>query len=179
MLPDLDSDSGRPVREVSGAAAAMAPLLLLPRLQAASASQEAALACCAALYLLIRYGLARLIRRASVHRGMFHSIPAMFIAGMIVYLEYASPDRSVRLLLACGVMAGFLSHLLLDELYSVDLGGLQVRLARSAGSAMKWRSTSWKANSICYGLFLGLALVCVDDLQTVPGHWGVLESWFP
>ena len=44
MLPDLDSDSGVPVRELSGLAAAVIPLLLVPRLDAAGMSTEGILA---------------------------------------------------------------------------------------------------------------------------------------
>ena len=35
MLPDLDSESGRPIRELSGVVAAFAPLLMLQHAQAA------------------------------------------------------------------------------------------------------------------------------------------------
>ena len=38
MLPDLDSDSGVPVRELSGLAAAVLPTLLIPRLTAAGST---------------------------------------------------------------------------------------------------------------------------------------------
>lgn len=178
MLPDLDSDSGRPVREVSGVAAALAPLLLLPRLAQTGSSQETTLACCGALYVAIRYGLAWAIRRASVHRGMFHSIPAALVAAMVVYLEYGTPDRGVRLLLGAGVFLGYLSHLALDEVYSVDLSGMMVRRTRSAGSALKWASPSWYGTSVCYGMLAGLALLCLEDARTEPGHWGALARWW-
>lgn len=163
MLPDLDSDSGVPVRELSGLAAAVVPLLLVPRMIAANYSQESRLATLIVLYVVIRYGLAWVVRRASVHRGMFHSIPAMVIAGLIVYLEYESPNLGLRLLLAGGVMVGFLSHLVLDELYSVDFNGVRLRLNKFAGSAVKFASPSWLATSFCYGLLCGLGVLAYLD----------------
>ena len=166
MLPDLDSDSGVPVRELSGLAAAVVPLLLMPRLVAGGMTQEGVLATLVLLYLLIRYGLGFVLRRVSVHRGMFHSIPAMLIFGLLVYLEYHGEMRT-RLLLAGGVMLGFLSHLVLDELYSVDFNGVRLRLNQFAGSALKFASPSWVATCVCYGLLAGLGfLAYLDYLET-------------
>jgi membrane-bound metal-dependent hydrolase YbcI (DUF457 family) len=167
MLPDLDSDSGVPVRELSGLAAAVIPLLLMPRLAAGGMTQEGVLATLVLLYLLIRYGLGFVLRRVSVHRGMFHSIPAMLIFGLLVYLEYHGEMRT-RLLLAGGVMLGFLSHLVLDELYAVDFNGVRLRLNQFAGSALKFASPSWVATCVCYGLLAGLGfLAYLDYLETV------------
>ena len=163
MLPDLDSDSGVPVRELSGLAAAIVPLLLARRLLASGMTHESMLATMAGLYFLIRYGGAWLVRTVSVHRGMFHSIPAMLIAGLVVYLEYRSPDRAVRLMLGGGVMIGFLSHLILDEIYSVDFNGIRLRLNKSAGSAVKFISPSWAGTATCYLILGGLAFLAYMD----------------
>jgi hypothetical protein len=86
---------------------------------------------------------------------MFHSIPAMLIAGLVVYLLYPSDNHRLRLFLAGGVMLGFLSHLVLDELYSVDFMGLRIHLNKYAGSALKLVSPSWSATLTTY-LVLGL-----------------------
>jgi hypothetical protein len=156
LLPDLDSDSGVPVREVFGLAAALVPFLLYRRLAAAGRfSTEEIIVILAALYLLIRYGLAALFKRLTVHRGMYHSIPAMLIAGLAVFLLDGSPQLAPRLYLAGGVMVGFLSHLVLDELYSVDFLGYGVRLNKYAGSALKLYSPSVGATLTTYAL-LGL-----------------------
>jgi membrane-bound metal-dependent hydrolase YbcI (DUF457 family) len=165
MLPDLDSDSGRPLREVFGLLGAVVPLLLVPRMAHAGMTREAILATWLFGYVCIRYVLAQVFRRLTVHRGMFHSLPALLIAGLLVYLAYDSADRGVRLLLAGGVMLGFLSHLILDELYSVDLRGLRVRLKSSAGSALKLRSSSTAATATCYALLGGLLYLTYLDVQ--------------
>jgi membrane-bound metal-dependent hydrolase YbcI (DUF457 family) len=166
MLPDLDSDSGVPVREMSGLAAAVLPLLLLPRLQQIGMTREGMLVTMGLLYIVIRYGFAGVIKYISVHRGMFHSLPGMLIAGLIVYLEYHSDDLKIRLLLASGVMLGFLSHLVLDEIYSVDFNGIRIKLKSSAGSAVKFFSTVWYANCICYGLLGGLGYLAYLDWKS-------------
>src|SRR5262245_56052942 len=168
LMPDLDSDSGVPVRELFGLAAAAAPFLLFGRLQAGGFTLEQTIVLCAAVYLLIRYGLSELFKRYTVHRGMFHSVPALLIAGLLVFLSYHSPTRGLRYYLAVGVMLGFLSHLVLDELYSVDFMGAQIRLRKSAGSAMKFWSSDWAATAGTYLLLLGLAFAAwihLDYLQ--------------
>jgi hypothetical protein len=158
LLPDLDSDSGVPVRELFGLAAALTPFLLYNRLLADprfDQHHERVVVALVVLYLFIRYGLSNVFRRLTVHRGMYHSIPAMLIAGLTVYLLDANPSRCLRIYLAGGVMLGFLSHLVLDELFSVDFMGFKIRLNKYAGSALKFFSPSWGATLTTYAL-LGL-----------------------
>ena len=65
----------------------------------------------------------------------------------------------LRAYLAVGVMLGFLSHLVLDELCAVDFRGLAPKLNQFAGSAVKMKSESWLANFVCYGLLFGLGYI--------------------
>jgi hypothetical protein len=159
LVPDLDSDSGVPVREVFGLAAAATPLLLFRRLENAGLSVEQTLAVLGGVYLVIRYGAAWVFNKFTVHRGMFHSLPAMVIAGLVVFLLDHSPNPGVRLYLAAGTMIGFLSHLVLDELCSIDFMGFKVRLNRYAGSALKLASPSWTATLATYVLLAGLSFL--------------------
>jgi membrane-bound metal-dependent hydrolase YbcI (DUF457 family) len=163
MLPDLDSDSGVPVREMFGLAAIVVPLTMVPRLLQMGVSQEGILSALLFGYVLIRYGLSTLFKRFTVHRGMYHSIPAMLICGLIVYLGYHSPDRGLRLLFAGGVMLGFLSHLVLDEIYSVGFNGMKIKLKSSAGSAVKFMSPSIPATATCYAILGGLLYLAFLD----------------
>jgi membrane-bound metal-dependent hydrolase YbcI (DUF457 family) len=142
MLPDLDSASGRPVHEVFGVTAAVIPLLALERLQHAGLSTESKILSIACLYLAIRFGAAWVFKHLTVHRGMFHSLPAAAIAGEAVLILHITPDPWTAWMLAGGVTLGFLSHLVLDEIYSVDASGIAVRFKGSAGSALKLYSSS-------------------------------------
>ena len=172
MLPDLDSDSGVPVRELFGLAAAVIPLMLVRRLMHAGLSTEAILASILFGYLFIRYVVSDLFKRITVHRGMYHSVPAMFIAGLCVYLAYHSDKRDVRFLLAGGVMLGFLSHLILDEVYSVDWRGVKPKLKASAGSAFKFGSSSLFATATCYLILGGLLYLAYLDYKKSGGDLG-------
>src|SRR6478735_5790411 len=70
MFPDLDSDSGRPVREVFGLVAAVAPLVLMNRLETWGGSHDGALLLAILVYVSIRYRASTLLNLVSVHRGM-------------------------------------------------------------------------------------------------------------
>ena len=110
-----------------------------------------------------------MFKRFTVHRGMFHSLPGMLVAGLVVYLGYHSSDRGLRLLLACGVMVGFLSHLLLDELYSVDIQGVKIKLNQFAGTAVKFMSPSFPATATCYALLGALLYLAYKDYLAAGG----------
>jgi hypothetical protein len=165
LLPDLDSQSGVPVRELFNLAAVVVPLMLLRRLFRLGLPADEILVILAAAYVVIRYGVSAVFKRLTVHRGMFHSIPAMLIAGLAVFLIDHGSTLPARLFLAGGVMIGFLSHLVLDELCSVDFMGLKLHLNRYAGSAVKLRSKSWTATLTCYSLLAALAYLTWRDLE--------------
>src|SRR5712692_8109100 len=55
MLPDLDSDSGIPVRELFGVAGFFVPLLLLGRLGQFNLTPEQMLVILAGAYLIVRF----------------------------------------------------------------------------------------------------------------------------
>jgi membrane-bound metal-dependent hydrolase YbcI (DUF457 family) len=164
MLPDLDSDSGKPTKEIFGVTAAIVPLLLVHRLRTSGMTPEGVILTAGAVYLAIRFGVSWVFKCLTVHRGMFHSLPAALIAAEIVFLAHLGPETKGRLMLAGGVLIGFLSHLVLDEIYSINASGLRIRLNKSAGSALKLFSGSMPATLLAYLILGGLTyLVGVDQ----------------
>ena len=163
MLPDLDSDTGRPTREVFGLLAAAAPLAMMGHLLKWGGDPEGAMLLGVLLYDGIRYGASWLLAKTSVHRGMFHSIPALIIAAEIAFLAYKSDSLAVKTLMAGGVALGFFSHLLLDELYSVQFTGVRIRLRSSAGSAMKFVGKNFLPNVVTYALLMLLTYAMLVD----------------
>ena len=156
ILPDLDSETGTPVRELLGISAAGAPLVLMQYLLSWGGDPERVIFFGIVIYMAIRFAGPMILSRLTVHRGMFHSIPAMLIAGLIVYLIYRSNEISVRMLMGIGIALGYFSHLLLDEIYSVQWNGLRVRLKKSAGSAIKLMSKLAWPNIVTYGILFAL-----------------------
>lgn len=136
MLPDVDSDSGVPLRESLAFAAAVISMMLIHRFRQWGLSAEMLVLAGAGSYLFVRFGIGELLRHYTVHRGMFHSLPAMVIVGEIVYLLTIG-EFAVRLYYAGAVMLGYLSHLVLDELYSVTWSRGQMHFKKSFGTALK------------------------------------------
>jgi membrane-bound metal-dependent hydrolase YbcI (DUF457 family) len=172
ITPDLDSDTGRPVREMFGLMAAVLPLILISHVQTWTGLHgdlETTMVLVLGMYLGIKYGLAALISSVSVHRGMFHSIPAMAIAAEIIYLSYPNDNPRARLLMAGGVALGFFSHLLLDEVYSVQWSGVRLKLKKSAGSALKFFGDAPIPNMITYLLLIGLSYLMLT-------HAGIIAA---
>lgn len=165
MLPDLDSDSGVPARETKHFAAAVIPMLAFNRLQMNGLSVEQLVLAGAPMYLFIRFGLGSLLNRITVHRGMFHSIPALLIAGMITFLICDTGMTTVRFFKAGGVMIGFFSHLLLDEIWSFNLTQRGPMIKKSLGTAIKFFGTTVGGNSAAYGLLIFLSLLVIQDTQ--------------
>ncbi len=163
MLPDIDSDSGTPLRESMAFAAAIVPMMLLPHFQKCGMSHESMILTAAALYLTIRFGLATLLKHVTVHRGMLHSLPAAAIFGEIAFLLTTGDDWRLRAYKAGGVVVGFLSHLLLDEIYSIEWS--HCRLKKSFGTALKLFGHGWLMNLLTYAELALLAAVIFYEPQ--------------
>jgi membrane-bound metal-dependent hydrolase YbcI (DUF457 family) len=159
LLPDLDSDKSVPNRTLFRLLGIGVALLALQHLFETSSSLLGGAIALAGSYFFVRYFLGYVFRRLTVHRGMFHSLPAMLIAGLGIYLLYARSPEGLRLFLAGGIMLGFFSHLLLDEICAVDLQG--ARLRKPFGTAVKLYSPSWIANTFTYSVLFTLAYMAL------------------
>jgi hypothetical protein len=167
MLPDLDAEGGRPIRELMTLLAALTPLLLMQQVHSLGMSSDHTLFFALLTYGTVRYGGAFLLARLTVHRGMFHSIPALLIFSELTFLTYHSEDLRVRTLMAVSVGLGFLSHLVLDEMYSVQWDGSRVRFAKSAGSALKFWGDAALPNGVALGLLIFLTYAVLVELNYI------------
>lgn len=163
MLPDLDSNSGVPQREMLSFVSVLAPMLMMPRFSALGFTPEHMVLIAGVMYVGIRFGVGNIFRRYTKHRGMWHSIPAAMIAGMVTFLVCLSGDTGIRLLKSWAVVLGFLSHLILDEVYSVDLAGRQIRVKKSFGTALKMFGNSYLLNLMTYTKVAVLAIMIFSD----------------
>jgi len=163
MLPDLDSDSGRPVQEMSAFAAAVIPMLMLERFKTLGWSHETIVLAGAVIYASIRFGVAEIFKRYTVHRGMWHSIPACLACGLLAFLIVAGQDLAIRLFKASAVSLGFLTHLVLDEIWSFQLRSGKLNVKRSFGTALKLFGRDRWANLTMGGILTVLAFLAVGD----------------
>ena len=86
----------------------------------------------------VRYGLHFAFHKLAVHRGIWHSIAGGVFASLATALAFKHilerPD-GVAWLAAGFAFIGYIVHLLLDELYSVDV--MDTRIKSSFGTALK------------------------------------------
>jgi membrane-bound metal-dependent hydrolase YbcI (DUF457 family) len=167
----LDSDSGIPLREAVAFAAAFVPMLMLDRLERVGLSHEMMLVVTGVIYFFLRFGIAELFRRYTVHRGMWHSLPAAFIAAFFVFLVSASENIHPRLFKTVAVFVGFMSHILLDELWSVEFRRGKYVFKHSFGTALKFFGESRLANVATYLLLIAMSVVVYHD-EAIMEHFG-------
>ena len=173
LLPDVDSDNAVILREILAFVAAVIPMLLLDRFRALGWNQESIVVASGVLYVVIRFGVGELIRQMTVHRGMWHSLPAAGIASLVVYYLCDCPDVTMRLFKTGGVTLGFVWHLVLDEVYAVDSGSGRVRVKRSFGTAFKLYGKNPVANVLAYGLLAGTFGMFYMRPADLPSDWGL------
>lgn len=162
MLPDLDSDSGIPLRETSMFIAAVMPMLMIHRFRDLGLSHEAMAVAAMLVYIGVRFVAVEFFKRYTVHRGMWHSIPAAISAGLIAYLAMPSQTESARVYKSMAVVLGFVVHLTMDEIWSVEIRG-GFRLKKSSGTALKFFSDKTLANVSVYGKLILLMYLAWGD----------------
>ncbi len=137
VLPDLDSDSSKPVKIAFRLFSLVAPLLLLLSFDKRVPLLYAALFWFFA-WMLFELFFFKMVLPFTKHRGVFHTIGMGILFGELFFaLFYYVFHTTAYLATLAGffILYGFIIHLLLDEIYSVDiLGG---RLKHSFGSACK------------------------------------------
>jgi hypothetical protein len=137
ILPDIDADHSIPGRMFfSFFALVVAFLTLFSRAGVYSIVELSIL--WVVTYVVVRYVIFKLFARFSVHRGVFHSLlAAIFFGFLTTSLTYHLFRLSALGAWMSGlfVSVGYVIHLVLDEIYSVDLTGARVK--RSFGTALK------------------------------------------
>jgi len=165
LLPDLDADNSAPVQISFTLASLLFAFSVMFLLSDTFPSVAELLAIWIATYLFFRTLVFRLFTRLTTHRGILHSIPAAVLFGLLTAIV---AERLLQLtpfqawLGGSFVTFGYLVHLLLDELYSVNLFGMRTR--RSLGGALKlWSPSSHLASTYLY-------LACAAAFVAAPAH---------
>jgi hypothetical protein len=163
FLPDVDSDSGIPFYMVFGAATlAVTGAALFYALTRWPSQYEYIAGVPLAVMILVWFVVGGIIKKFTKHRGIFHSVPAMAIAGLGVFLaaKHFGVEGDVALLWGAGTAVGYASHLALDEVHSdVNMDGNPFTNKKSLGTAMKLFSNS-------HGVTLATYLILAALLYT-------------
>jgi hypothetical protein len=180
LLPDLDSPSGVELKGFTGILGVLGALAVWQEVGQVHPPPvfEIHLWAVVVTFVLIRHGLRRMMGTLTVHRGISHSFPTMAVWTELTYLHYPSSSHLVRLMMGAAVGVGFFSHLLLDEICSVDLKG--ARLNKAFGTAMKfWAPSVWSTLAI-YGALSVLTYQVIQQWPDDPLENGVqirMPSW--
>ncbi|ALM51114.1 metal-dependent hydrolase [Halomonas huangheensis] len=157
ILPDIDSDTSTSIRLIFNLLAVPAVVAGAVMLQDKMVAGMLVLVC-GAIYVAVRYLASAVFARFTVHRGIWHSLLAALTCGLaasaVSFGLFQRPE-TLAWMHGLALFAGFIIHLLLDELYSVDLSG--ARLKRSFGTALKPIDVSDLGASLamlCIALFL-------------------------
>ena len=167
LAPDVDHDHGRPIRYVFGLATLLLPSATLYRVAPLTETPQLAVGSWVLMALAVAFPIRWVFTKMTVHRGIFHSVPATLIFGCLMFLVAARREAALGMQLAVGVAGalGYFAHLLLDELWAVDFNGRKVRVKKSFGTAIQLWGVSAPSSLLAYGLLLALAPLVYQNLQ--------------
>ncbi|MCK5835450.1 MAG: metal-dependent hydrolase [Lentisphaeria bacterium] len=154
ILPDIDSDTSKPVQMLFGYLGAILPIFIIGHLPEHGARMETIVLTSLCGYLVIRYFVAHLFFKFTEHRGIVHSIPFAIFVGLIIYYLFHQSSFVPRLAFAIATFLGYITHLSMDEIWSVDLLG--IRIKKSFGSALAWTAPSFLSTALIYLAIISL-----------------------
>ncbi len=149
ILPDIDLEKAMPSRMLFGALGVVIAFIALFAFKGQYSIAELWIIWLG-VYLLVRFGIFKVFHERTRHRGIFHSLLAGgFFATLtaIIFDRIFGEPPALAWLTGLFVLIGFIIHLVLDEIYSVDIEG--ATLKRSFGTALKvFDHHSWQASGL-------------------------------
>jgi hypothetical protein len=160
ILPDIDLDKAIPSRILFNALGAISAFIALFSLSRQYSIAELWIVWLG-VYLAVRYGGHKLFNERTRHRGIFHSVLAgiffMSLTAVIFDRVFGEPP-ALAWLTGLFVIIGFLIHLALDEIYSVDIEGVAIK--KSFGTALKlFDYHSWRSSGLMAVALVGVVMV--------------------
>ena len=148
MLPDLDSDNSKPLQIAFKIMSVFLPILVL-----LSLSDSFSILNILGLWLVasmfLHLVIFKIFLMLTVHRGIFHTVPMGILFGQVVtftFYEALSFSFTQAVILGFFTTFGFLIHLLLDEIFSVN--ALGIRFKKSFGTAFKFYDANNKIGTL-------------------------------
>jgi membrane-bound metal-dependent hydrolase YbcI (DUF457 family) len=153
LLPDIDADDSKPVRAVFDVAGVVIGFLVAFAFAERLKLVDLVLIW-AAVWAGVRWPIRMLFARFTVHRGIWHTLLMALVLSLVAAIAadvWLGLGPLAAWLVGGFVLLGYLTHLTLDEIASVDLFGRRVK--RSFGTALKPISLkSWPASLSLIGL---------------------------
>ena len=181
VLPDIDLKESRPSRALfSGLAVFFSFAVLF--LTAGRFSIVEMLVLWLGTLVFVRYGAHSIFHRMSYHRGIWHSWLAAVLCALataVIYYHLLGRNAGVSWLAAAFMFIGYLTHLTLDEIYSVDV--MDTRIKASFGTALKladfkhWGHTAAMATTVALVYMLTPPTKMFVEVVGSRGLWAGLE----
>ncbi|SLM32136.1 conserved membrane hypothetical protein [Desulfamplus magnetovallimortis] len=154
LLPDLDSDTGKPLAIVFGLLSVIIPVAFLDDVSKHfTATPEFLVSYFVLSYFFINHAVCEVIKRITVHRGIMHSIPFALLCGEAAFLMFIPSGTNMAIAAGIAVFSGCITHLVLDELNSIVWKFRFIPVIKSSiGSALKLKSGSLSATVFVYML---------------------------
>lgn len=123
FLPDMDSNSGHPVKIIFEFYAYISAALAIYYVNENGGGIYLKIFLPIASFFFVKHILIKVFNKHTSHRGIFHSVPAFLIVFFLSLLIAWSTHLPLmeKFSIALAVSMGYFSHLLLDEIYAVKL----------------------------------------------------------
>ena len=138
LMPDIDADNSKSIG-IGFTIISLLFTILAVFMKATTYSIIEILIMSGVIFSLVRFGMIRVFRKISRHRGMFHSIPVALMWGVITAIImhlFFGLNSLLSWIYGLMMTGGYLVHLILDEIYSVDLRNKRIK--KSSGTAFKF-----------------------------------------
>ncbi len=122
FLPDMDSESGLPVKIIFGMYAYLAATLAMYFVSNLGLNFIFVLLAPALAFIIVKVFLEKIFNKFTSHRGIFHSVPAILIVFLICLLIASKTNLPVKeqFIISLSVAMGYFCHLLLDEIFAFN-----------------------------------------------------------
>ncbi len=177
FLPDVDSDSGLPIKIIFTTLGYFFAGLALYWIYNAGGPWIFAIFVAAAVFFIVYYPVALIFQKYTRHRGIFHSIPAALIAFFVGLLIFRGKEISIltQFSLALGLFLGYFTHLVLDEIWSFryitdEEGREHLVVKKSFGTALDFGfsgAQGYTGGIISWTLVFVLFLVTLPTLKKI------------
>jgi hypothetical protein len=173
LLPDIDSDKSTPLTMIFYFLSMYCAFAMVFNLAMQYSFIELFIIWLS-VYFGIRYLVFKMFTSMTIHRGTFHSLLAVvFMALLTVTISFHLLHNTPRIAWNAGIFIGlgYLVHLTLDELYSVDLHNK--RMKKSFGTALKLFSRENLGASVLMAVILA---VFIHFAPPVKNYWQLFNS---
>jgi hypothetical protein len=177
VLPDIDLKDSRPSRAMFAGLAIFFSFAVL-----FNAATKLSIAELWILWLgtlvAVRYGLHMIFHRLAVHRGIWHSILAAVFCSVttaIVFRHLLGKPDGVAWLAGAFMFVGYITHLTLDEIYSVDV--MDTRIKSSFGTALKFFDRRHVGASLAMAAATAGAVLLSPQTNTFVEGIGTRSLW--